>query len=299
MYARRFGLECSECSPHQYVVCGLTTSGLPVRIGRYGRGLTLGTRRSVKGLPTRRHDSGVLECFHAMQRAGMLVRLEPKDKWLHLIANKEEWTRATPRARAASVPDLEEERGGGDTKLLDGKFWSACPTWFRHCWFTQLGTTVAAKRQHAGSQEMMRRLRQADRTWNQGVPRNARGQGPIEAAARTHGRIEIIGCGPFGEVTPDTAALVKRIAASTAASGWRPMGARSAAEAAGIMFARIRQRIGVAFARATADLTLRRLRFELQRCRAPQSTGTARRDAAAREGAAASDAYDAAGRGWL
>jgi hypothetical protein len=296
MYARRFGLECSECSPHRHVVCGTTQAGFPVKIGRYGRGLTLGSRACTKGFQTKRHDCGVRECFQAMQRAGVLARLEPKDKWRHLVANRTAWEQAAPKVRAASIPDLEEECVGGGTKLLDGKFWSACPTWFRHCWFMQQGQTVAGQRQHAGSQEMMSRLRAADRIWNHGVPRNARGQGPIEAAARAYGRIEIVGCGPYGEVTPDTAALVKRIAASAAASGWRPMGARSAAEAAGVMLARVRQQIGVAFARATADLTLRRLRYELQRCRAPQSSGTARRDAAAREGAAASDAYDARSR---
>ena len=140
---------------------------------------------------------------------------------------------------------------------------------------------------------MMGRLRAADRLYNQGAPRDARGKGPIEAAAHAYGRIEIIGCGPFGEVTPDTGALVKRIAARASAAAWRPMGARSAVEAQGVLVARFRQHIGVAFARHTAELTLRRLRYELHMSRAPQSSGTARRAAAERSGAAASDAYDA------
>jgi hypothetical protein len=292
MYARRLGLECPECSPHQYVVCGYTQAGLPIRIGKYGRGLTLGSRASVKGLPNRRHDSGVRECFQAMQRVGVLVRHEPRDKWQNVISNKDAWAAAAPKARSASIPDLEEVRDGGALKLLDGKFWSACATWFRHTWLRR-GKSIAKQRQHAGSREMIGRLREADRRWNQGVPRNARGQGPIEAAGRAHGRIEIIGCGPFGEVTPDTVALVKRIANTASASGWRCMGARSAVEASGVMYARIRSQIAVAFARATADLTLGRLQHELQRCRAPQSSGTARRAAAERAGSAASNDYDA------
>ena len=185
----------------------------------------------------------------------------------------------------------EEDRSGGDIKLIDGKFWSMCATWFKKNWLRR--GTVASKRQDAGSRVMLGRLRAADRLYNQGTPRNARGQGPIEAAARAYGRIEIIGCGPFGEVTPDTTALVKRIAARASAAGWRPMGARSAVEAQGVLAARFRQHIGVAFARHTAELTLRRLRYELHRSRAPQSSGSARRSAAERSGAAASDAYDA------
>jgi hypothetical protein len=312
LYARRFGLECPECSPHQHVMCGRTRplydtdsatglntlrpgSGLQIKVGRYGRGLTLGSRAAVKGFQNLRHDCGVLECFNAMRRAGVLARLEPSDLWQHLILNVRAWNSAAKQVRSACIPDIEEDRGGGDIKLLDGKFWSACTTWFRHAWLSR-GISVAHKRQVEGSRHMAARLRAADLQWNTGVPRNARGHRPIEAAAQAYGRIEIIGCGPYGEVTPDTSALVKRVAARAAAAGWRPMGARSAVEAQGVLASRFRQHIGVAFSRHTAEFTLRRLRYELHRSRAPQSSGTARRRAAERSGAAASDAYDARSR---
>jgi hypothetical protein len=312
MFARRWGVECPECSPHHNVRCGNTNvvidvdpitgertqrpgSGLPIRIGRYGCGLMLGSRKNKAGYVTTRHDTGGKEVFNTLVKAGVAARWEPKDHWINLIADTDAWAAAGPKARAGPIPDIEEDRGGGDIHLLDAKFWSLCATWFKHTYFLR-GHSIARKRQESGAREMRYRFRKADRLFNPNMPRNARGQGPIEAAAAAYGRVQIVGCGPFGDTTPDTRELVNRAAAAAAAAGWRAMGAKSSVEAKAVLVFRGRQALGVAFARGTADLTLRRLRFELHRSRAPGTSGPARRDAAERTAADASDAYDAFSR---
>ena len=138
---------------------------------------------------------------------------------------------------------------------------------------------------------MIQRCDLADRLWNPTQPRNP--HGPIGSAARAFGRIEIMGCGPYGEATPDTETFVKRIATLAAGDGWRELGAKNAVEAAGLLTHSIRQRIGVAFARTTAELTVRRLRTELNQARTGERTQSRRRAAARQTSAAASNEYDA------
>ena len=143
---------------------------------------------------------------------------------------------------------------------------------------------------------MLGRCDAADRKYNSTHPANP--HGPIGTAARAYGRIEILGCGPFAEATPDSHAFIKRVATAAANDGWREMGARSALEARAVLITRTRQRLGVAFARATAEFTLRQLRFELGLSnRSARRSGTQRRAQARRTNAAASDAYDASSSG--
>jgi hypothetical protein len=309
MHARRLGLPCPECAPHRNVVCGRTMilhdvnastgertqrpgSGLPIRVGFYGHGLHIGNRKALGGFHTARHDSCVWVLCQEAWHCGVLLRREPSDLWQHLITNIHAHNNAPKHVRSASVPDFEEDRGGGVIKLADAKCWSRCNTWFQWSWF-QHGRVppTARKRQQAGSKVMIRRCDKADELWNPMQPRNP--HGPIGSAARAYGRIEILGCGPYGEATPDTDDFVKRIATKAADDGWREMGARNAAEASGTLTHSIRQRVGVAFARTTAELTMRRLRAELNTTRTSQRSQTRRRDAARRASAAASDAYDA------
>jgi hypothetical protein len=312
MYARRLGLPCPECAPHWQVTCGNTLAlynihpdtgertlrlgtGLPVRIGKYGHGLHVGNRRSLAAFPTARHDSCVWELCKVAWTCGIQIRREPKDLWQHLITDRQAFSSATSQARTACVPDIEEDRGGGQLKLSDGKMWSRCKTWFKWLWFqNDQRTPTALKRQTAGGNVMLQRCDAADRLWNATQPANP--HGPIGTAARSYGRIEILGCGPYAEATPDTHAFVKRIAAHAANVGWRAMGAKNAVDAKALLCHRMRQRVGVAFARTTAEMTLRRLRFELDANRAPQRTQTDRRDDARRANAAASDEYDARAR---
>ena len=101
--------------------------------------------------------------------------------------------------------------------------------------------------------EYHRKARNADINFNGHDPQS-NGLGPIQARLNEFGRIQGLVVGPRGSASNDLHKLINDIAEIGAECKWRVMGARSQAEARGVIKGVLRRRIGISATRAAAQL---------------------------------------------
>ena len=114
-----------------------------------------------------------------------------------------------------------------------------------------------ARRVHGEYEAHARRIDHDPHPRGHGVAAGA--VGPVEQRLRSFPRTHGLAFGGHGECSGAVDALRRRVAQGQAAARWRTMGARSEAEARGVLLGRLRQRWGVTACRAQAEHRLRRL----------------------------------------
>ena len=178
------------------------------------------------------------------------------------IHAREQFDRLPHRRRQGLVPDFKADNGGridGRVRLGDVKVIHDCPTRYRarHMRGHALAVEQRANAVHA---EYHRKARDVDRRYNGCRDDEV---GPCGRKLDSFPRIEGFVVGSYGESSKDLLNLLREEAALGAQRCWRDMGARSADEAAGLLYTKLRRNLGIAIVRARARLLIDRVNLIL------------------------------------